>query len=209
MNRNHDDSRRRALRRGAALLLGVAGSRLAAAALAPTPAQSLGPFYPRVLPADRDNDLVRIAGHDRPAKGTVAFVAGRVTGTQGTPVADALIEVWQCDVHGRYLRPADDGPGPRDDDFQGYGQARSDATGAYEFRTIRPVPYAGRPPHIHFQITHPRHPKLVTQLYARAEGQGSAVGYGYEASYRALWVEFTPTNREAGAVAARFDLVLG
>ena len=209
MTRHHDDSRRRALGRGAALLLGVAGSRLAAAALAPTPAQSLGPFYPRVLPTDRDNDLVRIAGRDRPAKGTVAFVAGRVTDTQGTPVADALIEIWQCDVHGRYLRPADDGPGPRDDEFQGYGQARSEATGAYEFRTIRPVPYSGRPPHIHFQVTHPRHPKLVTQLYARAEGQGSAAGYGHEASYRALWVEFAPTNREAGAVAARFDIVLG
>jgi protocatechuate 3,4-dioxygenase beta subunit len=209
MTRHHDDSRRRALRRGATLLVGLAGMRLAAAALPPTPAQSLGPYYPRVLPADRDADLVRIAGRERPAQGTVAFVTGRVTDTQGTPVAGALIEIWQCDVHGRYLRPADDGPGPRDENFQGYGQVRSDAGGAYEFRTIRPVPYSGRPPHIHFQITHPRHPKLVTQLYALAEGEGSAARWGYEASYRSLWVEFAPTPREAGAIAARFDIVLG
>ena len=204
----HDGSRRRALRRGTALVLGLAGARFASAALSPTPAQSLGPFYPRVLPADRDNDLVRIAGRDRPAQGTVAFVAGRVSDTQGASVAGALVEIWQCDVHGRYLKPADDAPGPRDENFQGYGQMRTDASGAYDFRTIRPVPYAGRPPHIHFQVTHPRHPKLVTQLYAPAEGDSGPARHGYEASFRSLWVEFAATPREAGAVAARFDIVL-
>jgi protocatechuate 3,4-dioxygenase, beta subunit len=204
MSETTNHARRRMLRSAAALCVGLPAWRVAGAA-SPTPAQALGPFYPRVLPADRDSDLVRIAGRERPAAGTVAFIDGRVTDVRGQPVAGALVEIWQCDVHGRYLRPADDAPGPRDENFQGYGQARSDAAGAYGFRTIRPVPYAGRPPHIHFQITHPRHPKLVTQLYAQ-EADGGA--QWAESAYPSLWVTFAPSGRESGAVAARFDIVL-
>ena len=209
MNDRIDPARRRVLYRGATLLAGWSGARFASAATyAPTPSQTLGPFYPRVLPADRDNDLVRIAGHERPAQGVVAFVDGKMMNTTGAAIEGALVEIWQCDVHGRYLRPADDAAGPRDEDFQGYGQARSDAGGAYGFRTIRPVPYSGRPPHIHFQITHPRHAKLVTQLYTQDERSDGAAPSGFEAAYRSLWVKFTPTSREAGAVATRFDIVL-
>lgn len=202
------DVRRRVLRSAAVLCVGLPAFRATRAAPpSPTPAQAQGPFYPRVLPADRDHDLVQIAGRDRPAAGTVAHVEGRVGDVRGQPVAGALVEIWQCDVHGRYLRPADDGPGPRDENFQGYGQVRTDAAGAYAFRTIRPVPYAGRPPHIHFQITHPRHPRLVTQLYAQATaGDGGA--QWAEAMYPSLWVTFAPSGREPGAVAARFDIVL-
>jgi protocatechuate 3,4-dioxygenase beta subunit len=207
MTAKTDNVRRRVLRSAAALCVGLPAFRAAhAASPSPTPAQALGPFYPRVLPADRDNDLVQIAGRDRPAAGTVAYVDGRVGDARGQPVAGALVEIWQCDVHGRYLRPADDGPGPRDDNFQGYGQVRTDAAGAYGFRTIRPVPYGGRPPHIHFQVTHPRYPKLVTQLYAPDTASGGA--RWEESTYPSLWVTFAPASREPGAVAARFDIVL-
>jgi protocatechuate 3,4-dioxygenase beta subunit len=206
MTRSTFPGRRRVLTGGATLLLGLTTQRYAQAAVAPTPAQALGPFYPRVLPADRDYDLVRIAGTSRDAQGAVAWVEGRVTDTSGAPLAGALVEIWQCDVHGRYLKPADDAGGPRDDHFQGYGQLQTGANGAYAFRTIRPVRYSGRPPHIHFQITHPRHPRLVTQLYTSETGE--AAPSGYEASYRSLWVSFTPSTREAGALAARFDIVL-
>jgi len=198
--------RRRLLCGSLALFAGPLAARLGAAAAQPTPAQALGPYYPRVLPADRDNDLVQIRGHARGAQGTVVFVDGRVTDPEGRPVDGALIEIWQCDVYGRYLPPADAGGGPRDEDFQGYGQAKSDAAGAYGFRTIRPVPYAGRPPHIHFQVTHPRHRRLVTQLYAQEAG--STGGRWSEGAYPSLWVTFEPTPREPGALAARFDLVL-
>jgi protocatechuate 3,4-dioxygenase beta subunit len=213
MTDDTDAARRRALRTGVALLVGLSASRLArAASLAPTPAQPLGPFYPRVLPDDRDNDLATIRGRDRPALGTVLFVEGRVLDASATAVADALVEIWQCDVHGKYLRPGDDSPGPRDENFQGYGQARTDATGAYSFRTIRPVPYSSRPPHIHFQVRHPRYPTLVTQLYAQAAGgdgmAGATAGRWPETANPSLWVTFTPASREAGALAARFDIVL-
>jgi len=201
-----------ALRAGTALLAGPVVSRWAGAVLAPTPEQALGPFYPRVLPPDRDNDLVQIRGRAQAAQGTVLFVEGRVTDGNGTAVAAALDEIWQCDVHGKYLRPADDSPGPRDENFQGYGQARTDASGAYAFRTIRPVPYSGRPPHIHFLVSHPRHRKLVTQLYAQAASANGAAGDKArrwdESGYPSLWVTFAPAARNASALAARFDIVL-
>ena len=150
--------------------------------VAPTPEQPLGPFYPRVLPADRDSDLVQIRGRAEMAQGTALYLDGRVTDGNGTPVTGALVEIWQCDVHGKYLRPADDSPGARDENFQGYGQARTDASGAYAFRTIRPVAYSGRPPHIHFQVSHPRYRKLVTQLYAQEASAGGLQGAGPRAA---------------------------
>lgn len=209
---NTDVARRQTLRAGIALLAGSLAARWAHAATAPTPEQALGPFYPRVLPADRDNDLVQIRGRVERAQGTVLFIDGRVTDATGAAVADAQVEIWQCDVHGKYLRPADDSAGPRDESFQGYGQVRTDAAGAYGFRTIRPVPYSGRPPHIHFQVTHPQHRKLVTQLYAQdARSDGAAGGSARrwsEAAYPSLWPALAPAAREAGAMAARFDIVL-
>jgi protocatechuate 3,4-dioxygenase, beta subunit len=110
-----------------------------AASLAPTPEQTPGPFYPSVLPEDRDADLVVIKGHLGRSQGTVPHLTGRVTDTAGAPVADALVEIWQADSYGRYLPPKDGAPGRRDPDFQGYGQARTDAAGAYRFRTLRPL----------------------------------------------------------------------
>jgi protocatechuate 3,4-dioxygenase beta subunit len=193
---------------GVALALAPLWPRGADAAIAPTPAQPLGPYYPRVLPADRDNDLTQIRGHDAHALGTPLLLDGQVSDARGERVADALVEIWQCDVHGKYLRPADDSPGPRDANFQGYGQTRTGASGVYRFRTIRPVPYAGRPPHIHFQVSQPRYATLVTQLYALEEGSAAPARRWGEAAYPSLWVALTPAPGEPGALAARFDIVL-
>jgi protocatechuate 3,4-dioxygenase beta subunit len=121
---------------------------LHAAGLVLTPRQTEGPFYPVELPTDRDSDLVRVTGADAQAMGQVAHVMGRVLDPRGRPVPGALVEIWQCDANGRYLHPGDRG-GPRDLRFQGYGQALTEAGGGYHFRTIRPVPYPGRTPHIH------------------------------------------------------------
>src|SRR5262245_15506951 len=157
----------RITRRAAVLGLGVTAlaGNVWAAPLAPTPEQTAGPFYASVLPEDRDADLVVVRGRTARAEGTVLYLSGRVLDTSGREVADALVEIWQADNFGRYLLPKDGGPGRRDPNFQGYGQGRTDATGAYAFRTIRPVPYSGRPPHIHFQVTHPKLRTLVTQMY--------------------------------------------
>ena len=192
----------------AAALLLAAGAW--AASLAPTPEQTLGPFYPGVLPEDRDADLVVIKGRPAPAQGPVLHLTGSVRDTNGDPVADALVEIWQADVYGRYLLPKDGAPGRRDPNFQGYGQARTDAAGAYRFRTIRPVPYESRPPHIHFQITHPRYRPLVTQMYAVGEaGRENPGFFGGQRVRDALSVTLgTVADAEPGALGARLDIVL-
>ena len=94
---------------------------------------------------------------------------GRVLGTDGRPVSEAQVEIWQCDAHGRYLHPADTGKRPRDSAFQGYGRMTSSADGAYRFRTIRPVAYPGRTPHIHFAVSPPGGRRLITQMYIAGE----------------------------------------
>ncbi len=191
------------------LSFAVAGGAWAAS-LAPTPEQTPGPFYPSVLPEDRDADLLVIKGRDGRAQGTVLLLSGRVTDTDGNPVGDALVEIWQADSYGRYLPPKDGAPGRRDANFQGYGQSRTDASGTYRFRTIRPVAYESRPPHIHFQITHPRFRPLVTQMYVVGEpGREDPASFGGRRTRDALSVTLRPADgSEAGALAARFDIVL-
>jgi protocatechuate 3,4-dioxygenase beta subunit len=143
------------------------GGALATAPLIATPRQTTGPFYPRVKPADSDADLVSVAGRPMPAKGTVTHVIGRVLDSHGRPVEQALIEIWQCDALGQYHHPRDGGG--LDPNFQGYGRTETDAEGRYRFRTIRPVPYPGRTPHIHFAISAPDFPRLTTQMYVAGE----------------------------------------
>ncbi len=97
-----------------------------APALTPTPSQAEGPFYPKTFPADRDSDLTQIAGRAAKAKGTLLYLSGRALARDGRALANATIELWQCDVYGRYHHAGDDGV-PRDDNFQGYGVATTDA----------------------------------------------------------------------------------
>ena len=72
---------------------------------------------------------------------------------------------WQADARGVYLHPADPGFSRRDANFQGYGRTVTGPDGGYAFRTIRPVPYAGRAPHIHVGVAAPGRAPLVTQLW--------------------------------------------
>ncbi len=181
-----------------------------AASLPPTPAQTEGPFYPQTLPADRDSDLVSISGHGGQAQGTVLYFTGRVLTPDGRPIAGAKVELWQADRFGRYHHAGDEGQ-PRDDDFQGYGVATSDADGRFAFRTIRPVPYGGRPPHLHLKIMAVGHPGLTTQLYMsgdRTDGD-FVLAQSPPGTLERLSVMLSPMNgREPGAVKGSFDVVL-
>src|SRR5690349_15305005 len=134
---------------GTSLLLG--SERSAAATLSPTPQQTPGPFYPLSFPQDSDNDLIHVSGHADSVKGVVTRISGRILDPNGRPIPGARVEIWQCDANGRYHYVRDGGGDrPRDQDFQGYGAATTDTTGGYQFLTIKPVPYPGRTPHIHF-----------------------------------------------------------
>jgi protocatechuate 3,4-dioxygenase, beta subunit len=138
----------------------------AAATLPPTPQQTAGPFYPLSLPQDSDNDLVHVSGHAESANGIVTHITGRILDPRGRPISGARVEIWQCDANGRYHYVKDGGSDrPRDENFQGYGAATTDATGGYQFLTVKPVPYSGRTPHIHFVISGRGFERFITQMW--------------------------------------------
>ncbi|MGC3987700.1 MAG: protocatechuate 3,4-dioxygenase [Pseudorhodoferax sp.] len=132
----------------------------------PTPAQTEGPFYPVAFPADADNDLLR-NGALRYARGQPAWLDGTLRDLDGRPVRGAQVEIWQCDEAGHYDHPGD---GSRQDPaFQGFGRTVVDAEGRWRFRTIRPVPYSGRTPHIHVKVRLGARELLTTQLYVAGD----------------------------------------
>ncbi len=178
-----------------------------------TPRQTKGPFYPVHWAGDIDNDLVRVTGGDAESLGRVSHIMGRVTDTQGTPIAGAIVEIWQCDQNGRYLHPGDWQRRKRDEGFQGRGRTRTSGDGGYRFRTIRPVPYPGRTPHIHFAIEAPDGRRLVTQMYVAGEPGNERDGLLQrirDPRQRAsVIVALEPADRiEAGALGGTFDIVL-
>src|SRR5262249_30669754 len=117
------------------------------------------------------------AGRGGTARGTVIHLGGRGLDTAGQPVSGARVEIWQCDANGRYHYVRDERAGPPpDEDFQGYGQTTTDGTGSYRFVTIRPLPYPGRTPHIHFAVSGFGFPSLVTQMYVAGEPQNERDG---------------------------------
>ena len=206
--------RRRFLEGGLAALGGLALPRGLAAQpasprLAATPAQTAGPFYPVRFPEDADADLVRVRGASTRAQGVVTHLRGRVLGVDGRPIEGANIEIWQCDVHGRYLHPADGGL--KDTAFQGFGRVRSGLNGAYAFRTIRPSAYPGRTPHVHFAVSAPGRRRLVTQMYVAGDPLNERDGLYRSLGARSdnLTVRLDPANGiEDGALAGTFDIVL-
>ena len=179
-----------------------------------TPAQTEGPFYPNKLPLDTDNDLLIVNETITPAVGEITHLSGRILDSKGNPVRNALVEIWQVDHNGAYLHTEDSNHSKRDSHFQGFGRFLTGSTGEYYFRTIKPVPYPGRTPHIHFKIRQGDKELLTTQCYIKGEPQNAKDGI-----YRAvtdpkqqamLTVDFAPVaSSKIGELAARFDMILG
>jgi protocatechuate 3,4-dioxygenase beta subunit len=194
----------------ATALLPLARPEVQAAALVPTPSQPEGPFYPKTIPVDRDADLTQVAGRAAKAKGTPLYFGGRVLARDGTPIPGATVELWQCDVYGRYHHVGDTGE-PRDDNFQGYGVATTDGTGRYAFKTIRPVPYTGRPPHLHLRVRPQNAAPLTTQIYIAGDAvdRDSVLGSSPDGTLARLSMSLAPAaGREPGALVGTFDFVL-
>jgi protocatechuate 3,4-dioxygenase beta subunit len=200
---------RRRLLLAAAGLATAALPGLAAAGIA-TPQQMRGPFYPDRMPLDQDNDLTRLMD-GAPSRGEITDLSGRVLGLDGMPVKDALVEIWQCDANGRYIHSGDEGGRPRDPGFQGYGKTHTGSDGGYRFRTIKPVPYPGRAPHIHVAVTASGRKPLVTQLYvdgARENSDDFLRSLLSAEELAAVTVPFGPSDDGSGRLAARFDIVM-
>jgi protocatechuate 3,4-dioxygenase beta subunit len=172
-NNRHTLARRRALATLAAAPLVVprSGAKAQVREGAPTPVQTLGPFYPRSAserPAHTDPDLIVVNGSQVITKGTPLYLTGHVLTNRGQPVNQALVEIWQCDANAIYHHPDGGDEAHRDPAFQGYGQTRTDAGGTFHFRTIKPVPYPGRTAHIHLRVQ-AEQASLSTQFYLSEE----------------------------------------
>lgn len=169
------DTRRRLMIR-AGLISGVAAmipalARSAGQALLhPTPAETEGPFYPVIPQKDKDFDLTRIEGKSGVARGKIIVVEGVVLDTQGKPIEDATVDLWQANAAGRYRHPRDRNSAPLDPNFQGWAIVPSGKQGGFRFKTVFPGAYPAslfwtRPPHIHFKVSKPGYIGLTTQMY--------------------------------------------
>ncbi len=178
-----------------------------------TPWQTEGPFYPDRLPLDTDNDLLIVNKNITPAVGAVTHLSGRVLDARGEPLQGAVVEIWQVDNNGSYLHSRDFN-GERDANFQGYGRFETGKAGEYRFRTIKPVPYPGRTPHIHTKVSKGNRELLTTQVYVQGHPQnerdGVLRGIRDPKQRASVIVPFAPIPKSRiGELAAKFDIVLG
>ena len=168
-----------------------------------------GPFYPspsyRARALDWDADLTVVGGRDPDGHAAAARApASTSTSTARSRTATAArstaptVEIWQCDVYGSYRHPR--GAGARvDAGFQGFGSSRSDARGSYRFRTIRPVPYPGRTPHIHVKLRHPSFGELTSQLFVAGDpGNAATSSIAASSDDDREAVEMRPVRAPAG-----------
>lgn len=183
-----------------------------AQAVALTPRQAAGPFYPTRKPLDDDNDLVHVDGQDGVAEGRISDLSGRLLDRNARPLRDVRIEIWQCDANGRYRHPRDPGERPVDPGFQGFGHTTSDSQGRYRFLTIRPVPYPGRTPHIHVAVFPKGERPFVTQLYVAgdARNEDDFLYRRVAAEQRHLvTAQFLPSTLPGAELQADWDIILG
>ncbi|NKB21561.1 MAG: hydroxyquinol 1,2-dioxygenase [Alphaproteobacteria bacterium] len=133
----------------------------------------LGPFYIENAPFIKNGgDLIADNA------GQQTLVKGCVSSTDGTPIPNALLDVWQNAENGKY---SNEDPDQDDNNLRARLNAADD--GSYSFSTIRPTPYtvpedgpAGvmldamgrhpwRPAHIHFKISADGYQDLITEIY--------------------------------------------
>jgi protocatechuate 3,4-dioxygenase beta subunit len=194
--------------------LALAAPGVFAEQLALTPKQTEGPFYPDRLPLDTDNDLLIINDGITPAIGEVTHLSGRLLDSKGDPIRNAVVEIWQVDGKGVYLHSGSDKGDKRDRNFQGFGRFLTGSDGGYHFRTIKPVAYPGRTPHIHFAVKMKGREKWTTQCYVKGEPQNEKDGVLRsikDAKAReSVIVDFAAVkDSKIGELAARFDIVMG
>lgn len=173
-----------------------------------------GPFYPDKLPLDTDNDLLLINDAITPAVGEITHLDGKILDAGGAPIRNAFVEIWQCDSSGAYLHSQSSNRERQDKNFQGYGRFLTDARGQYYFRTIKPVAYPGRTPHIHVAVSKNGKRIFTTQMLINGNPQNERDGLFRQirdqAARQSILVDFKPlANSKLGELTANFDIVLG
>jgi protocatechuate 3,4-dioxygenase beta subunit len=142
-----------------------------------TPKNVEGPLY-RGDPPWREKPVKIYEEYEGVENGDVLFVHGRVTSADGTPISDAILDIWQTGPDGGY-----DIWDERQPDYNFRGRFGVDEDGSYEFQTMVPRPYTvptdgpvgrlldatgqhpWRPAHIHFKVGAEGHEPLITQVF--------------------------------------------
>ena len=178
-----------------------------------------GPLLGDGLITATDADLT--TQRDGEPQGQRIIVTGRVLDSDGRPVPDTLIEIWQTNAAGRYRHAREHHPAPLDPNFDGIGRAITDAGGRYRFITIQPGAYpwgnhynAWRPAHIHFSLFGRAFTqRLVTQMYFPGDPlffQDPIFNSvrDEKARNRLISTYEHESTKEEWALAFRFDIVL-
>jgi protocatechuate 3,4-dioxygenase beta subunit len=212
----HSSLTRRGLLRGGLALGAMAyfTPGVFAEQLARTPRLTEGPFYPDRPPLDTDNDLLIVNDSITPAVGEITHLTGRVLASSGEPIRGAVVEIWQVDSKGVYIHTVDSSRRQRDTNFQGFGRCATGPKGEYCFRTIKPVPYTGRTPHIHVRVKQGGRELLTTQIFVNGHPQNRTDMVLADVSdpldRELLLVDFKPIKEsKLGELAAHFDIVVG
>lgn len=179
-----------------------------------TPSMTEGPFYPDKLPLDTDNDLLVLNDAITPAVGEVTHFTGKVMDQKGNPIRNARVEIWQVDGKGVYLHSQGGDRNTQDKNFQGFGRFTTGLKGEYYFRTVKPVPYPGRTPHIHVAVYVKNKRVLTTQCLIKGHPMNSKDGLFKAipdpALRETLLVDFKPlAGSKIGELTANFDMVVG
>ena len=206
---------RRKLIRGSALMAAMMTTPgLFAEELVRTAGMTEGPFYPDKLPLDTDNDLLLINDSITPGVGQITHLSVKILSPLGRPIRNAFVEIWQCDNNGAYLHAGSGNADKRDSNFQGYGRFLTDSKGNYYFRTIKPVPYPGRTPHIHIAVSLNGHRVFTSQILIKGSPFNQKDGIWRNikdpAARDSVLAAFNPIkDSPLNELEAEFNVVLG
>ena len=182
--------------------------------LMPTAMMGEGPFYPDKLPLDTDNDLLLINDSITPAVGEIAHLTGKVLNAKGLPLRNAFVEIWQTDANAAYLHSKSSNREKWDANFQGYGRFMTASSGEYYFRTIKPVRYPGRTPHIHIGVSVNGKRIFTSQILIKGDPLNRQDSL-YKAiddpkAQQTVLADFKPVpGCKLGSLAAEFNVILG
>jgi protocatechuate 3,4-dioxygenase beta subunit len=184
----------------------------------------LGPFYRADAPwIEMGGDICR-----QRDMGTPALISGRVLSIDGSPVRDAVLDIWQVPANGMY-----ENTDPSQEEFNCRGRLRAAHDGGYRFWTVKPVPYpipkdgpAGlilnaaqrhnmRAAHVHVIVEAPGHEKVISELFVSGDPYiGSDAVFGVKDSLIANFVlhesadDAEKYGRPVPFFTANYDFVL-
>jgi protocatechuate 3,4-dioxygenase alpha subunit len=175
---------------------------------------TIGPFFPTAF-SDGCSDLTRYNG--KVARGKHIILSGRVLEEGGQPTVNTILEIWQPDANGIFRHTLDPRCGQADPGFYGWGRAKTDAQGRYEFRTVLPGAYEWdgslRVPHLNMivlaigltrrlvtTVFFPEHPDHLSDPVLDCVTDSDARGR--------LVAKRSAEEDSAGAIGYRFDLLL-